>query len=235
MGLKDLFIVSDEDDKKTKNSSGTKFPSTFSDTKDIMNSTPTNLGFPKATPAPAPTAVKTTGIPFEEHATQFREMYKNGFDGLNQQGFDFYEFFQSVIQGGVDNPQTYAMAMTMGSVMNKGMTKHDLITQADFYLNEINKVHTAQGNAGSKKKGEITTQKEHEKNTLTSDVANLKAQLEAIANQISAKEYQLSLIDNNYQPQLLDIDSKILANDLGKNELVSLIEKVKEGINKNLK
>jgi hypothetical protein len=40
-----------------------------------------------------------------EHLEKAIELYQSGFDNLNQPGFDFYEYYQLVMNGGVTNPQ----------------------------------------------------------------------------------------------------------------------------------
>jgi hypothetical protein len=39
-----------------------------------------------------------------EHLEKAIELYQSGFDNLNQPGFDFYEYYQLVMNGGVTNP-----------------------------------------------------------------------------------------------------------------------------------
>ena len=229
MGLKSLFFV-DNDANKTKSESAepvsapvNKFPTSNDDSNGTMS-------FPSTTNMPV------FGQPDNQHLDKIVEMYQNGFDSLNQPGYDFYEFFQAIINsGGIDNPQMYLMAMSMGSAMDKTNTKTKLLTQADFYLNEINKVYNQNVSAGSSKKQELVTQKDNENQSLNSDLSNLKAQLEAINNQIRTKQGQLSLIDNKYQPLISDIDAKLNANETAKTTLINNITKVKEGINNNIK
>lgn len=242
MGLKDLFIISEDkrDGKETKPVTKTEFPKSTS--KNTATKFPKEIEFQDDV-FPTSTSVKPTktasnvsnGQPSEEHLTRFREMYKNGFDSLNQDGFDFYDFFQSVIHGGVDNPQTYTMAMAMGSAMDKSVTKNILLTQADFYMTEISKVHAKQSSSGGSKRQDTINQKDQENSSLSQDIQNLKLQASEIERQIKSKENELSSINNKYQPIISDIDSKLMANDLAKNEILTMIEKVKEGINKNLK
>jgi len=137
MGLKDLFFVSDDSKNEQKNDAThqasipnvTKFPSVNTNTTDTnISTTPTN-NF-------------STGVS-NEHLQQTLELYQNGFDSLNQPGYDFYEFYQSVVKTGPTNPQVYQMALTMANVVDKTLTKDKLIEQAGFYTTEINKVYSS--------------------------------------------------------------------------------------------
>lgn len=213
---------------KTSSKPATKFPNEIKFEDNVFPTT-------EKTTTKKFTPPSSSGQASEEHIDKFREMYKNGFDSLNQDGFDFYDFFQSVMHGGADNPQVYTMAMAMGSAMDKTVTKDILISQADFYMTEISKVHAKQSSSGGSKRQETITQKDQENSSLSMDIQNLKQQAEEIQRQIKSKENELSLISNKYQPIIADIDSKLMANDLAKNEIITSIEKVKQGINKNLK
>lgn len=192
--------------------------------------------FPTSTPQ-SPVQVSTPfGVVDNEQLDKVMQLYQSGFDNLNQQGYDFYEFFQAIVSsGGIDNPAMYQMAMSMGTAMDKTNTKAKLITQADFYLNEIQKVYTQYVNSGTAKRQELMSQKDSENHNLTSELSNLRAQLEAIQNQIQGKENQLAMIDNKYQPLIAEIDAKLNANNIAKDALVTNITKVKNGINNNLK
>ena len=228
MGLKELFIVPKEGETKNKKNGSTKetkFPSFDSPTVFETNT------FSK-TPEPQE---NTSGKLSQELVTKFSEMYQKGFDSLNQNGYDFYEYFQAVTHGGIDNPQIYTMAMAMANGMDKSVTKEKLLEQADFYINEIVKVYNKQVDAGNKKKEELTTQKGIENQNLVSELANLKEQMEALRIQIQDRESKLSQIGNKYQPQISEIEGKLMANDFAKNKIVSTIESVKNGIVNNLK
>jgi hypothetical protein len=64
-------------------------------------------------------------------------LYQSGFDNLNQPGFDFYEYYQLVMNGGVTNPNLH-YGFTMANTMDKLVTKVSLISQSDFYISENN-------------------------------------------------------------------------------------------------
>jgi len=235
MGLKDLFIVSDEnanDQPKQEavkpTTSSTKFPT--SETIEEPSSIFSAFGFGKTeTPAPSmPTQASN------EHLEKAFELYQKGFDSLNQPGYDFYEFYQAVMQAGPTNPQIYAMALTMASAMDKSITKDKLVQQSEYYLAEINKVYQDYNSKGLSKKQDLTTQKQNENESLVGELSLLRQQLEAIQTQIADRENKLSVIDVKYAPMMVEVDSKLSANDMAKNKIVQSIEQVKNGIINNL-
>jgi hypothetical protein len=163
------------------------------------------------------------------------EIYENGFDSLNQPGYDFYEFFKAVIQVGVDNSQTYPMAYAMATAMDKTITKEKLLSQSDFYVSEINKVYNDYVTKGNAKRQEIINQKNHENQSLLGELELMRQQLEALQTQMADRQSKLSAIDVKYGPLINEVEGKLSANDMAKQRIVSSIEMVKNGIINNLK
>jgi hypothetical protein len=233
MSLKDLFIVNNDKPVKkepSKANSKLKFP-----TSDSSNSEETpkssGFGFGKSSFTPSVNSDEMS----EEHLNKAIEIYQNGFDSLNQAGYDFYEYYQTVTQGGITNPQTYSMAFAMATAMDKSVTKTKLLQQSDFYVTEINKVYNDYVTKGNAKKKELVDQKNHENQSLVGELNLMKEQLEALKTQIQDRENKLASIDGKYSPKISEVDSKLEANDIAKNKVVESIELVKQGITNNLK
>jgi len=229
MGLKDLFIVSDESsDNKPVKQSTTKFPTSEPKTEAPSSSSFGSFGF-GSTPTPTSTNVSNEAL------SKALLIYENGFDSLNQPGYDFYEFYKAVMAGGVDNPAIYGMAFGMGTAMDKTITKEKLLQQSDFYLNEITKVYNEYVSKGNTKRQEVINQKNHENESLIGELNLMKQQLEQLQIQIADRENKLSVIDSKYGPILSEVENKIAANDMAKEKIVGSIEQVKNGIINNLK
>ena len=104
MGFKDLFINSDSDDNKkqkvetTQNSFTSKFPSSgpVNETKSTSApQTSTTVDITPDNPACVP------------HLDKIMALYEEGFNSLNMDGYDFFEYFQAVVQTGLNNPSMY--------------------------------------------------------------------------------------------------------------------------------
>lgn len=238
MGFKDLFIKDENSENKPseavkQTSTTTKFP-----TADEAPKSATPFTFPQGdgqqTFTPKPISDIAAGTS-SEHLTKAIEVYQSGFDSLNQPGFDFYEFFQSVSHGGMDNPQIYQMAFQMASGMDKTITKDKLVQQADYYLHEIEKVYQDYVTKGNGKKQEIETQKTHENQSLVEELQSMKEQMESLRIQIEDRTNKLNAIGSKYDPQISEINSKLAANTQAKDTIKNSIEKVKQGINNNVK
>ena len=233
MGLIDLFINSGES-SSGKTSTPAKQPVvSFADAQVGQTQAPAFAFNSEPTPA-TPTYQSPVQVSNEYMQKAF-EMYEKGFESLNKDGFDFYEFYQSVMQGGPTNPQVYAMAFNMGSIMDKSLSKSKLINDADFYVAEINKVYNDNVSKGTAKKQNLLAQKDSENKSLVAELENMEQQLEALKIQIDDRKRKLSDIDSKYSPDLNDFDNRLGANELAKNKIVDSIEQVKQGINLNIK
>lgn len=230
MGLKDFFIVNDEPKKvepvKVKVVQKTKFPSVQ------QQETPADNAFSFGTPSPAFTSTNEVS---QEHLDKSIEVYRNGFESLNQPGYDFYEFYQAILSTGVDNAQVYPMALMMAKSMDKTVSKDKLLEQSKFYINEINKQYENYVTSGNNKKSQLNVDKNHENQSLSSELDLMNQQLEQLKIQIQDRENKIKAIDGKYSPQLNEIDSKLGANEMAKNQLISSIEQVKNGIINNIK
>ena len=161
------------------------------------------------------------------------EMYESGFESLNKPGYDFYEFFKAIKAVGSNDPSIYKMALTMASSVDESVSKASLLKQADFYIEEIEKVHKKYKIQGATKKDQILGSQKAEKSTLTTEISSLEKQLIEIQHQISTKKNQLQAITSN-SSDVIDIDQKIMANDTAKSKILETILQVVDGIKNNL-
>jgi hypothetical protein len=104
-----------------------------------------------------------------------------------------------------------------------------------FYIDEIGKVYEHYTTQGKNKREATVLQKENEKQQLASNLETLRAQMANIDVEIKEKERSLLSIEGKFQPGLVDIDCKLMANDMAKNKILAGINKVKNGIITNLK
>lgn len=229
-----LFIVSDESSTdKTSTTAPVKQP-VVSFSEQPVGQTASAFTF-SSEPTPATQTYQAPVQVSNEYLQKAFEMYEKGFESLNKDGFDFYEFYQSVMQGGPTNPQVYTMAFGMGSIMDKSLSKTKLINDADYYVDEITKVYNDNVNKGTTKKQNLLVQKDSENKNLVAELENMEQQLEALKVQIDDRKRKLSDIDSKYSPELTDFDNRLGANELAKRKIVDSIEQVKQGINLNIK
>ena len=238
MGLKS-FLFTDEGEgnqkKEDKKPSGTQhFKSKFPSSTKVEE--PTKNPFKTSTFTPTSNVTVTPDNPAcEPHLAKIMEMFENGFNNLNQDGYDFYEFYKAVIQVGVDNPSVYDMAFTMAKTMDSGVSKQSLLNQSEFYINEIDKVYKQYVSSGTQKRQETLQQKENEEGLLTLELNDINKEIIRLTALKGQKEEELSKIDGRYTPDLTEIDCKLMANDVAKDTILNSIRSVVMGIKQNLK
>lgn len=236
MGLKDLFIISDENKDEPKQEASQESTPTFPTSSEPTTPAPQAPSSQPATVSSTPPVAITPDNPAcEPHLEKIIEMYDAGFSGLNQAGYDFYEFYQGVISGGADNPQTYEMALKMGQGMDSSVSKDKLLTQSQFYIDELNEVYNHYVTEGNGRRNQLVNEKQIESDTLSSQLNEKRIQLAKLQDEIQEKETALTNIDEKYEPQLTEIDCKLMANDVAKGKIIETIESVKTGIIKHLK
>jgi len=232
--LKDLIFVNEEGDD------GNKKKETNTSQQSFTNKFPSSAASAPLHEPTVPTSAPTTMAPITPdnpacgpHLDKIMAMYEKGFDGLDMEGYDFYEFFKMVVEAGATNPATYNMAFTMAKTANA--TKESLISQSDYYISEINKVHTTYSENGNTKREEALQAKGQEESMLTNELNGINNEIVRLNLEKSKKESQLSLIDSKYTPTLTDIECKIMANNIAKDKIVSTITTVVNGIKTNIK
>jgi len=241
MSFKDLFIVNDNkqtEKKKTFDGGTKKFKNSFptSETEKVDTSTTPKDFFnnPKDVFKPTETLTPNSDV-CEPHMDKIMSMYEEGFNKMNQDGYDFFEFFKGVVEAdGVDNPTVYKMALSMAKNMGGSVTKESLLNQADYYLKEINTVYEHYVSLGKTKRSNTLTQKENEESTLNSDLIRINNEIARLNLEKGTVQRSLETIDGKYTPQVTDIDCKLLANNLAKETLVNSITSVVNGIKNNI-
>jgi hypothetical protein len=176
----------------------------------------------------------TTTVSNNPFINEILEVYQKGFDGLNHEGFDFFELYKSVNAVGVTNPQSYQMAFTMGKTIKADLTKEFLIEKAKFYIAEIEKVYAkydATGNSKNKALSDTITSK---KNNLTAIIADFESQIAKLQTELEAKKTELARIDMDNKDMFAEIELKIEANNIAKQKILESINTVVTGINQYL-
>ena len=212
---KSLFINEDESQPKKDEVKPTSFPQTNK--------------FPDAEVNTNPASISSN--PF---LTEIFEVYQKGFEGLNAEGFDFFELYKSVNAVGVSNPQSYQMAFTMGKTINPNLTKEYLLDKAKFYIVEIEKVYEKYNITGNSKKSDLSLKINDEKKKLTAEITDLEAKIVQLQKELEAKKVELSKIDNENAQEFSELQLKIEANNIAKQKIQDSINLVITGINQYL-
>lgn len=230
--FKSLFIEEDEpatvkQPKQSAPKKGMSFPKQSTSKLDTAS-----FSVP-ITPVSTPVEPVTSDV-CEPYMDQIMSMYEDGFKKLNQPGVEFYEFFEAVVDGGIDQPIAYKMALKILQNQEPSMSKETLISQSQFYIDELNKVHSTYQTQGTNKKSSIAIQQETEIDSIQSEISQLELQLQNIQSQIRDKKTKLNNIPASYKTELQEIDCKLMANDAAAQRIIKTIHTVVNGIKTNL-
>lgn len=232
MSIRDLFFIRSEEEENKKDDGVTKkkdevttknkFP-TFSSNEPQKNETTTNFNFDKK---------DVDNASCNQHIDNIMKMYEDGFKGLNMDGYDFFEYLQMVAGVGIDNSMAYVMAFTMGKTM--GATKESLLSQSQYYVDEINKVYNHYVESGVSKKEATIKMKNDEALSLNAELSSINSEIARLNSLKSEKESMLLSIDEKYSPQISEIECKLKANDMAKEKIIGTINTVVNGIKSNI-
>ncbi len=160
----------------------------------------------------------------------------------NQTGFDFLEFTETLFEES-QNPTSdvYKMVFRIAQKMDKTLTPDKLIQSSTFYKNLVQQAADGEISKGLNKKNTLQVEKDSERKNLenvqqnaNSKIEKLQAQILELQTQSNEAGYQLSAIDQKYNDQFVDIDSKISAITTAKEQVISSIVDVESGIKNNI-
>lgn len=178
-------------------------------------------------PLPSSPTIEITSNDSETH-NYISNNYEKLFDSLNQEGYDFYEFFKAVTVAGIDNPQIYSMALMMGQAMDSSITKDKLSEQANYYLDNITKYYNDIKTKGNATLLSVNTERDNSNKLLLEEINSLKLQIENLQNQLAQKISQTNI--DSFSSKIAEIQQKLSINDKAYSKIFNEITKVKNNI-----
>ena len=192
---------------------------------------PTDNKFPETNTITNSVPNSNSNNPF---LNEILEVYNKGFEGLNNEGFDFFEMYKSVMAVGPTNPQSYQMAFTMGKTIKSDLSKEFLLEKSKFYISEIEKVYAKYDATGNSKNKDLSDTISTQKNNLTKYISDLETQIAKLQSELETKKAELARIDFDNKEMFTQIQLKIEANNLAKHKILESINTVVTGINQYL-
>ncbi len=208
-------------EKKSQSTPTERISNTTAQDKFPVSAMPTS-GFTSSQTASSP-----TDNPFLDEVLQ---VYQKGFDGLNSEGFDFFEFYKSVIAVGIGSSQNYQMAFAMGKSIRPDITKEFLLDKSQYYISEIEKVHKNYEVIGNSRQKELSSAIASKKEALSNEAEQLKREIARLQNELQNKVSELEKIDGANTNDLVILQQKVEANDLAKQKILESINAVVAGI-----
>ena len=224
---KDLFIKKEEEELA----------------KQATTATPYSFPIGNTTAAQQqPQAIPSASTITDPAVSEVLKVYENGLDSINMPGYDFYEFYQAIMSTGSATEQAYNMAFHMAKTLDKTITAHKLVQDAEFYISKVNEVHSQYVTQGQQKLHALQEKKAAEKNKLNAEideaskrVIELRNELQQLETNIHNKRSTLGKIEDGYQPQEKTIREKLNANDQARLISIDKLSSIKEGILRHIK
>jgi hypothetical protein len=201
-----------------------------------------NLSFPVSSNTSSQDVASQPSPAIDPAVSEVLKVYESGLDSINMPGYDFYEFYQTVISTGYSGEQTYKMAFHMARTLDRTISPAKLLSDAEFYISKINEVHSQYVTQGQQKMNGINEKKTGEKSRLQNDIdrassriTQLKAELQQLESEISQKKGTLMKVDDAYYPMEKSIREKLTANDLARKTSIDRLNMIKDGIQKYIR
>ncbi|MCB9260993.1 MAG: hypothetical protein H6607_01280 [Flavobacteriales bacterium] len=189
--------------------------------------TPKQVSFPENN---AINSEKSNSLQTNPYLEEILKVYENGFNTLNLSDFDFFELYKSVMATGVNSQQSYQMAFTIGQSIKPDLTKEFLLDKANYYIIEIEKVHTQYQQTGNSKKMELDSTLGAEKSTLSNRIKELEKQISQLQQELDSSKARLEKMDDQNEAKYTEVQLKLEANNLAKTKLLDSIYAVVNGI-----
>lgn len=170
----------------------------------------------------------------EPYMEQVMNMYEQGFDSLNMDGYDFFEFYKAIMDVGDDNPQAYKMGMSMARSMGANIDKQTLINQAETYIKKIEEVHQSYMASGKSKESELLNKERVERESLVNEIGRIREEIDVLERNLQTAERELASIKTRYSDEIRIVECKNQANDQAKDVIIKSIRKVVNGIKSNI-
>lgn len=159
------------------------------------------------------------------------EEYEKMLADNNQEGYDFFEFYKTIMENDPHNIPLYQMVFNIAKSVDKNITSDRLRSSADFYLNLINNSYTNFDNECTNRLNQLDSEKEQRKVELTERLKTLETQMENIKIEIENNLKTLGSIDNEYAAKIETNNCFKYANTVIKDKMVESLSLVKNNIN----
>ena len=183
-----------------------------------------------------------TGVQDQSLVDEFVKRLQNLINQNNQPGFDFLEFTESLFEENQNpSPEVFKTVFRIAQKIDKSLTPARLLESAMFYKDLVQRTVQQEISKGDAKKRGLQTEKDTERNNLdnslkdtSTKIQQLSKQIQELQNQELTFNNQLSVIDQKYNGQFIDIDRKIIAiRNASEQVLISIVD-IEAGIKSNL-
>lgn len=149
----------------------------------------------------------------------------------NQDGYDFFEFYKTIMENDPNNIPLYQMVFNIAKSVDKNITSDKLKSSAEYYLKLIIDSFTNFDNECTIRLNQLDAEKEKRKVDLTDRLKTLETQMQDIKTEIEYNLKTLGNIDNEYAEKIEANNCFKYANTVIKDKMVESLSLVKNNIN----
>jgi len=188
--------------------------------------------------------ISTSNQPVDKTLVEdFVQRLHNLINQSNQPGFDFLEFTETLFEETqTPNADVFKTVFRIAQKIDKSLTPERLLESSKFYRDLVQQTAESEVSKGESKKQSLLSDKDTEKRNLENNLKDTKLKIEQLNKQIQdlhkqeiILSNQLSEIDQKYNNQFLDIETKISAIKAAKEQVIVSIVDIEAGITTNLK
>lgn len=182
------------------------------------------------------------GVQDQSLVEDFVQRLQNLINQNNQPSFDFLEFTESLFEENQNpEPAVYKTVFRIAQKIDKSLTPSRLLESAMFYKDLVQRTAEAEISKGVTKKSDLQTEKDTEKSNLDKGLKDTRTKIQQLTKQIQDLQKQedslngqLLVIDQKYEGKFTDIDKKVNAIRIAKEQVITSIVDIEAGIKSNL-
>lgn len=130
-------------------------------------------------------------------------------EGMNKPGCDFFEVWNASAEMGGANATNIKAAFTSLRFADKTLTKAKLLETGAFYMNSLKDVLAGETGHRQAELARLDKEEALLKTNLINEIASLEKQIAQLQEKLAAKKLENDNIHQKFQPQRLEIETKI--------------------------
>lgn len=162
---------------------------------------------------------------------QVVEQYEAHLEKVNLDGYDFYEFYKSVMSIGIDNVSAYPIIFKTAQTIYSDLTAQKITETGQYYIQEITKAFVEFDTLCSEKLQKLEEQKASEKEFAQLKLNEINSKIQTLQAEYNETINELNSVDSKYIVETERVKCLSFANNTVKGNLEQTINKVISNIN----
>ncbi len=147
---------------------------------------------------------------------------------MNKPGCDFFEVWNAAAEMGGVNGTNIKAAYTSLRFADPTLNRNKLDETGNFYMAELRKILDTETAKRQEEKTRLEKEKEQQKANLSAEINKLEQEIAVLNEKLEKRKTERQHIDENYEPQLINIEGKIREGGLSVNAVLAEMQQVKQ-------